>query len=396
MIHFRGWRTSAGYCKQNAIKVKYEIAKNAVFRCPHCKARIQRRGTKWLTFIDTPINEYDVSLVVEAPRGYCPHCRQHMVLRPAEVHPTRRMTLRLISTIARWMKEASAALVAKQLRLSESTVLRADKDALTLADKKAPINMDKRNFIIIDEKYLGHVRKFVTIVIDGYTGELLWLKEGKSEGSLSEFFAGLGDEQRADIKFVSIDRSNSYLSAVRKWLPHAAVSFDPFHLIANLNSAIDEVRRQICRDMEKGERQVMKGKRFLLLRWIESMNKDSRKILEELLTLNKPLSEAYLLKEEFRKFLKAETFRLAAAGFRKWILMARKSSLKPFNNLAETLTRNRRQVLHTLRYGLSSGRIEGVNSMISRILHKARGIPSIGYIRLKLRQRTSPDFARLI
>ena len=89
-------------------------------------------------------------------------------------------------------------------------MLRADKDALALADKKAPINMDKRNFIIIDEKYLGHVRKFVTVVIDGYTGELLWLKEGKSEGSLSEFFEGLGDEQRADIKFVSIDRSNSY------------------------------------------------------------------------------------------------------------------------------------------------------------------------------------------
>ena len=49
--------------------------------------------------------------------------------------------------------------------------------------------MNKRNFIIMDEKYLGHVRKFVTVVIDGYTGELLWLKEGNNEESLSEFFA---------------------------------------------------------------------------------------------------------------------------------------------------------------------------------------------------------------
>ena len=87
-------------------------------------------------------------------------------------------------------------------------MLRADKDALTFADKKAPINMNKRNFIIMDEKYLGHVRKFVTVVIDGYTGELLWLKEGKHEACLSEFFAGLNDEQRADIKFVSLDMSN--------------------------------------------------------------------------------------------------------------------------------------------------------------------------------------------
>ena len=89
-------------------------------------------------------------------------------------------------------------------------MLRADKDALTFADKKAPINMDKRNFIIMDKKYLGHVKKFVTVVIDGYTGELLWLKEGKNEASLSDFFAGFKDEQRADIKFVSLDRSNSY------------------------------------------------------------------------------------------------------------------------------------------------------------------------------------------
>ncbi|MGN0810057.1 MAG: transposase [Akkermansia muciniphila] len=211
----------------------------------------------------------------------------------------------------------------------------------------------------MDEKYLGHVKKFVTIVIDGYTGELLWLKEGKNEASLSEFFAGLNDEQRADIKFVSLDRSNSYLSAVRKWLPHASVSFDHFHLIANLNSAIDDVRKQICRDKEKEERKVMKGKRFLLFRSIECMNEDSRKLVDEQLSLNKPLSEAFLLKEGFRKFLKAETFRLAAAGFRKWILMVRKSTLQPFQNLATTLTRNRRQVLHTLRYRLSSGRIEG-------------------------------------
>ena len=69
----------------------------------------------------------------------------------------------------------------------------------------------------------------------------------------------------------------------------------------------------------------MKGKRFLLFRWIESMNEDSRKILDELLSLNKPLAEAYLLKENFRKFLKAETFRTAAAGFRKWILMEKKA-----------------------------------------------------------------------
>jgi len=39
--------------------------------------------------------------------------------------------------------------------------------------------------------------------------------------------------------------------------------------------------------------------------------------------------------------------------------------------------------------------IEGINSMISRIQLKTRGLPSVDYLLLKLRQLTSPSFTRL-
>lgn len=60
--------------------------------------------------------------------------------------------------------------------------------------------------MIIDEKYLGRDKKFVTCVIDGGTGEILWLKEGKGTASLDGFFRSLTPEQKEDIEVVSIDR----------------------------------------------------------------------------------------------------------------------------------------------------------------------------------------------
>ena len=82
------------------------------------------------------------------------------------------MTLRLMGHISRLMREVSAKLLSGLMRLSESSILRADKDILTLLDKARPTCMDGRRALIIDEKYLGKVMKYVTCVIDGYTGEI--------------------------------------------------------------------------------------------------------------------------------------------------------------------------------------------------------------------------------
>ncbi|MBR5888363.1 MAG: transposase, partial [Akkermansia sp.] len=54
----------------------------------------------------------------------------------------------------------------------------------------------------------------------------------------------------------------------------------------------------------------------------------------------------------------------------------------------KTLSRHAQQVLNFFRYRLTSGRIEGINSMIARIQLKTRGLPSVDYLRLKLRQLT--------
>lgn len=391
----KGWRASASDCTGNQIIVKYKFVSSEIFKCRLCNSKMQRKGSRQITVVDTPYMQYDIALQIEIPYLYCPHCAKYAVVRPQCIHPKRCMTLRLMGHIARLMQETSARLLSGILRLSQSSILRADKDILTLIDEARPICLDGRRALIIDEKYLGRDKKFVTCVIDGCSGEILWLKEGKGAASLDGFFQSLTPEQKEDIEVVSIDRGNAYLKALRQHLPHVSISFDPFHIIKNANEAVDEVRRALCKSLEENEKKLIKGKRYLFLCGEENLDDDKREELDKMLQMNKPLQEAYLLKEKLRLVFQFSSFKKSATAFGEWIALAEASSLKPFKRLAKTLSRNAQQVLNFFRFRLTSGRIEGMNSMISRVQLKTRGLPSVDYLRLKLRQLTSPSFTLL-
>ena len=76
-------------------------------------------------------------------------------------------------------------------------------------DKARPICLDGRRALMIDEKYPGRDKRFVTCVIDGCSGEIIWLKEGKGAASPDGFFRSLTPEQKEDIEVVSMDRGNA-------------------------------------------------------------------------------------------------------------------------------------------------------------------------------------------
>jgi len=127
------------------------------------------------------------------------------------------------------------------LPISTSTARRWDKYvlALTLGEP----NLDNIRILLIDEKSIGRHHHYITVVMNGETGEILHLAEGKKKESLASFFDKLTPEQIATIEAVGIDRSGIYQSVVEERCPKAIIVYDKFHLVANYNAVIDEVRR---------------------------------------------------------------------------------------------------------------------------------------------------------
>ena len=88
------------------------------------------------------------------------------------------------------------------------------------------------------------------------------------------------------------------------------------------------------------------------------------------------LYRAFLLREELRLLYHLPDPALAPAHLDAWLAWASRSRLTPFVRLARTLRAHRDGILAAIRLGLSNGRLEGLNSKIRLISHRAFGFHS--------------------
>jgi transposase len=181
------------------------------------------------------------------------HCGRYVTTCPQEVHPDCHATWRLMRLFSSWASVATNSEVAAMFEISDATVRRYDKIVLK-ADTPPPC-FDGLRKLLIDEKSVRKGHCYVTIILNGETGELLHMQEGRKKESGESFFEQLTEEQRAGIVTVGIDRSGVYQAAVDAWLPNADIVHDRFHLVVNVNQAVDEVRRTQCRKASKEDRQ---------------------------------------------------------------------------------------------------------------------------------------------
>ena len=105
--------------------------------------------------------------------------------------------------------------------ISDATVRRYDHEVLK-HDLPEP-DLDNIRSLLIDEKYLGRRHGYVTIALNGDTGELLHMAKGKKKQSIESFFIKLSKEQRHNIEVVGIDRAGAYQSHVKNITIYAKV-----------------------------------------------------------------------------------------------------------------------------------------------------------------------------
>jgi transposase len=174
-------------------------------------------------------------------------------------------------------------------------------DQAILSQNLPPPKLDDLRILLIDEKAVRKRHGYVTLVMNGATGELLYLAEGKKKESLQSFFDQLSPAQKASIVAVGMDRAGAYLEVVKAQLPDAAIVFDKFHLIANYHAVIDQVRRQEWRKASAEHRDVIKGQRYNLFRNPSNPTPQQTQSLMNPLHINRNLAVVYILKDALRK-----------------------------------------------------------------------------------------------
>ena len=384
---FKGYVVTELSFEEVSCQIKLNFDKRCGPRCPKCASRLPRNKTGQRIVMDSPMAHGPITyLSFPTVQGVCPHCLCYVTTCPAEVHPSAQATWRFMRLVSSLASVAANTDVAALLDISDSTVRRYDKIVLSM-DTPPPC-LDGIRTLLIDEKSVRKKHNYVTVILNGDTGELLHMAEGKKKESVTSFLEKLSLSQKTTIKAIGIDRAGSYQAAAKEHLPNADIVYDRFHLMMNVNEAINEVRRNQWRQADQQERQWLKGKRFLLIANRDKLDIDGQVELHRLLQANASLSCAHVLKEQFQSIFRYQRQGWAERALENWCALAEASRLKPFERLAKSFRKQAKRVCGYVKHKLTSGRIEGFNNQIARLIHRGCGIRDLDYLELKLRHQS--------
>jgi transposase len=358
---------------------------NRILRCPSCGRRVQViHEVIERTVRDLPCFEYTTTVIVELYRLRCPDCglkTEQMPQLPSKAPYTQRFE----DSVGRACESAAAAQVARRMGLSESTVRGIDLRYLERCEAKRRRPVLRQ--IGVDEIYQGKRDKFLTVVCDLQTGEPLWFGRDRKKETLDEFFrTELSHRQRQRIEAACVDMWEPFRMSIEQWAPQCRIVYDKFHIMQHANDAVDEVRRAEFFRKGKQGREVIKGKRWLLLSRWENLSGEKRGQLNELFGLNRRVFKAYMLKESLDRLW---DYTYPAAMFNyldKWIDQLKWQRLKPLEKFAETLLKHAQGIANYCVTKVRFGVVEAVNGNIRMLINRGRGYKNLRYLLLKAKR----------
>ena len=275
--------------------------------------------------------------------------------------------------------------VAEELHLHWSSVKELDKQYLRAQLAKAGTPAPKA--IGIDEISIRKGHTYRIVVSDLIRGRPIWFGgENRSEKSMSQFYAWLGEKKSRGIRLAVMDMWKPFRTATEEHAPNAAILFDKFHVMRHLGAALDQVRKSEYARLAGKDRRFIKGQKYTLLSHRENLTLEGRRALKTLLAANKRLNTAYLLKESFGQLWSYKREGWARRFFENWRSSLKWQRLKSYEKFAEMIDRHWDGIAAYCEPGnkVSLGFVEGLNNKIRVIQRRAYGLRDEEYLRLKI------------
>jgi len=334
---------------------------------------------------DLACGNYRVFLEFEQRRVHCRSCQAVKSERLDFLADSPFYTKRFAYYVGRRCAKETVKDVAKELHLDWDSVKALDMQYMRAQLAKAGCPGPK--VIGIDEISIRKGHTYRIVVSDLLRGRAIWFGgQDRSEASMSEFYAWMGEKKRRGIRLAVMDMWKPFRNATNTHAPQAAILFDKFHIMRHLGEALDQVRKSEYARLTGADRRYIKGQKYTLLSNRENLSLDGRRALKQLLAANKRLNTAYLLKESFGQLWSYEREGWARRFFENWRASLKWQRLKPYEKFAEMIDRHWDGIAAYCKpeNKVSLGFVEGFNNKIRVIQRRAYGLRDEEYLRLKI------------
>ena len=350
-----------------------------VVRCPHCgfkTARIHDR--RRLRVCDLPTQGRETTLIWIRRRFACGDCGERSWEDHPEIILGRRthVTRRLARQLVRDVQVMSIREVARRHGLPWHFIMGLTR---SWSDRVAQDRRRRRcRVLLIDETSLRRGHRYVTVIINGDTGEALGIVKHRSEAALSGFLLAQGHRWLKGVKVVVSDGSGSYRASIRQHLGHATHVLDRFHVARWFCAGMIEVRRRIQRIAPPGSRPAFEPEifrsRYLQLARLDQLEAHRIQALGRVLVGRPELEAAWRMLQHLYGIHIAENTEEANQALGAFIDVYQDHPLIEFDKLTEALLEWGDEIFafhDTDR--ITNGRIEGTNNKLGVLKRVAYG-----------------------
>jgi transposase len=386
-----GWRVeNVAYVEKEGkvlLRIEETPALWASECCPHCRSKkvggydhAPERRWRHLN-----VCQLQSEIVCLLPRGQCKECQKvYTVCAPWEGR-SRGLTQEFEAFALTLMREMPVSKAGEILGETDQKLWRA----LFAHVEAAWSDLSWENVVWVgaDEMNRRKGHNYLTVFVDLQAKRVLLAVEGKDANTWERFAEQLGrhNGHPKAIRQVAIDMSPAYLKGVKENFGNAVVVYDKFHVISQVNGAVDEVRRKEVRQ-DAAAREHLEKTCWLWRKNPERWSKQEAQRWEQL--KDKPLVTglAHAMRLQFQKAYEAMDASAARRRFLDWCQWVQMEAealtnglLEPMRKAAEMVERHLHGILGHWKAGLTTAYMEGLNSLFSATKRKARGYRSTEY-----------------
>jgi transposase len=359
--------------EQGRLDLRIDFPRGSRFACPEgdepaCAVHdTERKSWRHLDFF-----EHQAHLHARVPRVVCP---AHGVRQVAVswARPGSGFTLLFEALLLEFSAHMPVAAIGRMVGEHDTRIRRVLEHYVE--QTRAGLDFSKVTTIGVDETSARRGQDCVTLFMDlDATPRVLFATEGRDAATVKRFAEDLaahgGVAER--IAKVCCDMSPASVRGVTDQLPKAEITFDRYPVIAQLGTAVDDVRKA-----ERRSRPELAGSRYV---WLKRPERLSERQSESLAWLTRPSSRlatarAYRWRWDFDGFYDQPP-ELAEAYLTRWCRGAIRSRPEPVKKFVRMVRAHWDGIVawHVTR--ASNGILEGTNSLVQAAKRKARGYRS--------------------
>jgi transposase len=227
----------------------------------------------------------------------------------------------------------------------------------------------------------GH-KQYLLVISDLQRNCVIDMLPDRLKETLMNWLYSLPTWARENICVVSMDLWEPYRQAIQEVLPHAEIVADRYHVMKNLNKALDKAQSTmlgLLKRLPLGDiSSKLKGLRWVLLKNQDDLDADEIQKLQAVYLLSPQLRKLHQLKERFRNIFEHITDRKQAERFLEaWICEVKQLGCDRLTSFIKTLKRWWNPILNYFNQRITNGAVEGTNNRVKLIKRRAYGYRNV-------------------